>query len=180
MTGETSLYVLLPTSNTEADLRQMEESMTDTALLRMINKMKTIVPQESEVILPKIKLNVEPDMFVLMKKLGLLLSPLPSNRLRSHWLMHAPLSFCPLLSGLSSLFEDANLCGLYSEDRLVLDDIRHRGFLALTEQGVEAVAVTSVSFSRTHNSFSALQPFVFLLWSDQVNVPLFVGRVIDP
>lgn len=49
--------------------------MTDTALLRMINNMKTIVPQKVDVILPKIKLDVEPDMFMLVKKLGLLLSP---------------------------------------------------------------------------------------------------------
>lgn len=74
LTGETSLYILLPPSNAEADLRRVEERMTDTALLRMINNMKTIVPQEAEVILPKIKLNVEPDMFVLVKKLGLFLS----------------------------------------------------------------------------------------------------------
>lgn len=75
LTGETSLYVLLPASNTVADLQQVEERMTDTALLRMINNMKTIVPQKVDVILPKIKLDVEPDMFMLVKKLGLLLSP---------------------------------------------------------------------------------------------------------
>lgn len=102
----------------------------------------------------------------------------------SLWLSHHQLSHFSLLyypqSGLSSLFEDANLCGLYSEERLVLDDARHRAFLALTEQGVEAGAVTSISFSRTHSSFSALQPFIMLLWSDQANVPLFIGRVTDP
>lgn len=87
---------------------------------------------------------------------------------------------CTLSPGLSSLFEDSNLCGLYSEDRLVLDDVRHRGLLTLTEHGVEAVAITSATFSRTYNSFSALHPFIFLLWSDQANVPLFVGRVVEP
>lgn len=74
LSGETSLYILLPAANTEADLQQVEQRMTDTALLRMINNVKTIAPQKAEVILPKIKLDVEPDMFVLMKKLGLLLS----------------------------------------------------------------------------------------------------------
>lgn len=86
----------------------------------------------------------------------------------------------PLKSGLSSLFEDANLCGLYSENRLVLTDARHRAFLALTEEGVEAGAVTSVAFSRSYLSFSALQPFIMMLWSDQASVPLFIGRVTDP
>lgn len=95
---------------------------------------------------------------------------------------HFPLLFSPfpLQSGLSSLFEGANLCGLYSEEKLVLDDARHRAFLALTEQGVEAGAATSVSFSRSHPSFSALKPFIILLWSDHANMPLFIGRVTDP
>lgn len=95
-------------------------------------------------------------------------------------LMFPHFSLPPPQSGLSSLFEGANLCGLYSEERLVLDDARHRAFLALTEQGVEAGAITSVSFSRSHPSFSALRPFIMLLWSDQANVPLFIGRVTDP
>lgn len=88
LTGETSLYVLLPASNTVADLQQVEERMTDTALLRMINNMKTIVPQKVDVILPKIKLDVEPDMFMLVKKLGLLLSPrLLTDFDQIHWHM---------------------------------------------------------------------------------------------
>lgn len=82
--------------------------------------------------------------------------------------------------GLSSLFENPNLCGLYAEDKIVLDDARHRAFLALTEQGVEAGAATTLSFSRSFPSFSALRPFIMLLWSDQANVPLFIGRVTDP
>lgn len=61
-----------------------------------------------------------------------------------------------------------------------MDDVRHRALLSLTEHGVEAVAVSAATFSRTYNSFSALQPFIFLLWNDRANVPLFVGRVVDP
>lgn len=102
-------------------------------------------------------------------------SPHHSN----HPALHVTLIFFRL-SGLSTLFEGANLCGLYSEDRLVLDDVRHKAFLALTEQGVEAGAATSMSFSRSYNAFSALQPFVLVLWSDAANVPLFIGRVTDP
>ncbi|XP_032387597.1 plasma protease C1 inhibitor [Etheostoma spectabile] len=151
LTGDSSLYILLPRSNKVTDLQQVEERMTDTAVLKMIEKVKTTSPQHIEVTLPQIKLDIQPDMNILMRKLG-----------------------------LSSLFEDANLCGLYSEERLVLDDARHRAFLALTEQGVEAGAVTSVSFSRSFPSFSALRPFIMLLWSDQANVPLFIGRVTEP
>ncbi|XP_033478862.1 plasma protease C1 inhibitor [Epinephelus lanceolatus] len=151
LTGDNSLYILLPRSNKVSDLQQLEEKMTDTAVRQVIEQLKTTSPQRVEVTLPKIKLQVEPDMNLLIKKLG-----------------------------LSLLFENPNLCGLYSEDRIALDDARHRAFLALTEQGVEAGAATSMAFSRSFSSFSALRPFIMLLWSDQANVPLFVGRVTNP
>lgn len=71
LTGDSSLYILLP--NTVYDLQLVEESMTYDNLRQMMDKMKTVLPQKTEVTLPKIKLDVEPDMFMLMKKLGLLL-----------------------------------------------------------------------------------------------------------
>ncbi|XP_040000915.1 plasma protease C1 inhibitor [Xiphias gladius] len=151
LSGDSSLYILLPRSNDVTELQQVEEKMTDTAVRQMIEQMKTTATQHIEVTLPQIKLDVQPDMNILIKKLG-----------------------------LSSLFEGANLCGLYSEDKVVLDDARHRAFLALTVDGVEAGAVSSLSFSRSYLSFSAMRPFILLLWSDQANVPLFIGRVTDP
>ncbi|XP_029949045.1 plasma protease C1 inhibitor [Salarias fasciatus] len=151
LTGNSSLYVLLPRTGKAADLQQVEEKMTDTAVREMIEQMKATAPQQMEVTLPQITLDVTPDMNILIKKLG-----------------------------LSSLFEGANLCGLYAEEKLVLDEARHRAFLALTERGVEAGAVTSLSFSRSFPSFRALRPFILLLWSDQASVPLFIGRVTDP
>ncbi|KAG7241261.1 hypothetical protein INR49_025779 [Caranx melampygus] len=125
--------------------------MTDTAVRQMIEEIQTVAPQYVEVTLPQIRLDEQPDMNILMKKLG-----------------------------LSSLFEEPNLCGLNSDNMLVLDDIRHKAFLKLTEKGVEAGAVTSMSFSRSFPSFSALRPFILLLWSDEAKVPLFIGRVTDP
>lgn len=82
--------------------------------------------------------------------------------------------------GLSSLFEKPNLCGIYSEDKLALNDAQHKAFLTLTEEGVEGAAATSLAYSRSFPTFSALRPFVLLLWNDRANVPLFIGRVTDP
>ncbi|MEQ2258203.1 hypothetical protein XENORESO_011165, partial [Xenotaenia resolanae] len=81
---------------------------------------------------------------------------------------------------LSSLFEGASLCGISTDSDLVLDEAKHKAFLALTERGVEAGAVTSMSFSRSFPTFSALRPFIMLLWSDQADVPLFIGKVMEP
>ncbi|XP_071373198.1 plasma protease C1 inhibitor [Centroberyx affinis] len=151
LTGGSSLYILLPHTHKPSDLQQVEERMTDTAVRQMIERMKVASPQHIEVTLPKIKLDVQADMNLLLRKLG-----------------------------LSSLFEGANLCGLYSDSKMFLTDARHRAFLALTKDGVEAGAATSLSFSRSFPSFSALRPFILLLWSEQANVPLFMGRVTEP
>ncbi len=71
LTGDSSLYILLPLSNTVVDLQQVEEKMTDTAVHQMIEQMKTTSPQHVEVTLPQIKLDFQPDMNILIKKLGL-------------------------------------------------------------------------------------------------------------
>lgn len=71
LTGDSSLYILLPTSNRADELQQVEERMTDATLRQMIHKLKAVVAQAAEVTLPRISLEVEPNMLVVMKKLGL-------------------------------------------------------------------------------------------------------------
>ncbi|KAM4594628.1 plasma protease C1 inhibitor [Fundulus diaphanus] len=151
LTGDNSLYILLPHANKLSDLQQVEERMTDGNVRRMIEQLNAASPQNMEVTLPQIKLDVEPNMNVLIKKLG-----------------------------LSSLFEGASLCGISSDGDLVLDEAKHKAFLALSERGVEASAATSLAFSRSFPTFNALRPFIMLLWSNQADVPLFIGRVTEP
>nr|XP_020457777.1 factor XIIa inhibitor-like [Monopterus albus]XP_020457778.1 factor XIIa inhibitor-like [Monopterus albus] len=151
LTGDSSLYILLPRTNTLTDLQQVENRMTDTAVREMIELMNKTHPQHIEVTLPQIKIDAQPNMNMLLGDLG-----------------------------LKSLFERPNLCGLISKESVVLSEAKHRAYLALTEQGVEAGAVTSMVFSRSFPSFTALRPFIMLLWSDQANVPLFMGRVTEP
>lgn len=71
LTDDSSLYILLPRQNKIADLQQVEQRMTDTAVRQMIEHMKSADPQHIEVTLPQIKLDAEPDMHMLLKKLGL-------------------------------------------------------------------------------------------------------------
>lgn len=72
LTGDNSLYILLPRSHKVTDLQQVEERMTDTAVRQMTEEIQTVTPQYVEVTLPQIKLDEQPDMNILMKKLGLL------------------------------------------------------------------------------------------------------------
>lgn len=51
----------------------MEDRMTDANVRRMIELVNAVSPQNMDVTLPQIKLDVEPNMRMLIKKLGLLL-----------------------------------------------------------------------------------------------------------
>ncbi|XP_072537353.1 plasma protease C1 inhibitor [Salminus brasiliensis] len=152
LTGGSSLYVLVPTALTEKALAQVEDNLNENSLRAMVQELNMITPVSAEVTLPKTKLSINTDLASLLKKIG-----------------------------LSGLFDSPNLCAVFSEEEYVeLTDGRHRAYLSLTEQGVEAAAASGVSFSRSFNTFSAMQPFVFVVWSEQTDSPLFMGRVIDP
>lgn len=70
LTGDSSLYILLPSSRKVSDLQLVEESLTDTAVRQMIQEVQQTTPEHVEVTLPKIELDVQPDMNMLIKKLG--------------------------------------------------------------------------------------------------------------
>ncbi|KAA0714192.1 Plasma protease C1 inhibitor [Triplophysa tibetana] len=150
LTDKNSLYILLPPTSTEESFSLMEKNMNHTNLSEMVFEMSKMTLQTAEVTLPKIKLAVTTLLPKLLRNLG-----------------------------LSDLFNDPNLCALSTGDSAI-SDARHRAFLALTEKGVEGAAATSISLSRSFPSFTALQPFVLIVWSDEVGAPLFMGRIIDP
>ncbi|XP_047656208.1 plasma protease C1 inhibitor [Tachysurus fulvidraco] len=152
LTGKNSLYVLLPFEAGKNGLDIMEAKLTDKNVRNMVNEMASIIPVESEVLLPKVKLLVNTNLFILLKKLE-----------------------------LPGLFSDPNLCGMIDQSSAMpLSDARHSAFLSLTEKGVEAAAASSVSFSRSFNNFHAMRPFVLMVFNEEVNIPLFTGKVLHP
>ncbi|KAL2098095.1 hypothetical protein ACEWY4_007302 [Coilia grayii] len=154
LTGKNRLFILVPVTTSLEDLQAVERRMTDTVLREMAKDMAKVSPKIAEVTLPKLKLDISTDLYTLIEDIG-----------------------------LRELFNDPNLCGIFPQQTrmpVVLSDARHRASLTLSENGVEAAAATSLSFARSFNSFSALQPFILVLWSDQANSPLFMGRVTHP
>ena len=70
---------------------------------------------------------------------------------------------------------------------LVFCNIFHDAFVNVDELGTEAAAVTSmfsydVSESVYHDpvTFRADHPFIFVIWDDETNVILFMGKMSDP
>ncbi|XP_042558984.1 plasma protease C1 inhibitor [Clupea harengus] len=154
LTGKNRLFILLPVTSSLKDLQAVEEKMTDTVLREVAKDMAKVTPTVAEVTLPKLKLDITTDMNRLLGDIG-----------------------------LGELFNAPNLCGVFPEETdmpAALSDARHRATLTLSESGVEAAAASSLSFARSFPTFTALQPFILVLWSDQANCPLFMGRVTQP
>ncbi|KAF4110209.1 plasma protease C1 inhibitor [Onychostoma macrolepis] len=152
LTGKNSLYILVPRTTSEESFALMEDNINKHSIEVMVSEMNKMPAQTAEVILPKIKLTVDTQLEDLLRNLG-----------------------------LSDLFSNPNLCGIFPEEaKSFISDARHSAFLSLTEKGVEAAAATTISFSRSFSSFAALQPFILILWSDEAGAPLFMGRIINP
>lgn len=152
LTGQNRMLILVPTTPALKDLQAMEDRMTDTVMREIAEGMDKVTPTVAEVTLPKLKMDISTDMNRLLGDIG-----------------------------LGQLFVDPNLCGVFPEaSDMALSDAKHRASLTLSESGVEAAAASSLSFARSFPSFSALQPFVLVLWSDQAKCPLFMGRVTRP
>nr|XP_021411684.1 plasma protease C1 inhibitor isoform X2 [Lonchura striata domestica] len=77
------------------------------------------------------------------------------------------------------LFLDAELCGL-ARGPAAVDTARHRAVLALDEAGVEAAAAMATSVARSALVLEALRPFLFVLWHNTGDFPVFMGRLSDP
>ncbi|XP_039520162.1 plasma protease C1 inhibitor isoform X1 [Pimephales promelas] len=152
LTGKNSLYILVPSTPSEDDFLLMENNLNFKTIDEMVSKMNKMPIQTAEVTLPIIKLTETTPLEKLLSNLG-----------------------------LTDLFSNPNLCGMFpDESESFISDVRHSAFLSLTEKGAEAAAATSISFSRSSSSFSALQPFILILWNDEAAIPLFMGRIIDP
>ncbi len=66
-----------------------------------------------------------------------------------------------------------------------IDDIYHKAFIAVDEEGTEAAAATAVVMAETTVNpdpivISADRPFIFLIRDSVTNAVLFMGRVIEP
>ncbi|KAF4797592.1 serpin family G member 1 [Turdus rufiventris] len=90
------------------------------------------------------------------------------------------LDVVPLVHDMDfGLFLDAELCGL-ARGPAAVDAAQHRAVLALDEAGVEAAAAMATSVARSALVLEALRPFLFVLWHDTGEFPVFMGRLSDP
>jgi len=87
--------------------------------------------------------------------------------------------------GMTDAFsEAADLSRIGGDRDLLIQDVVHKGFVAIDERGTEAAAATAVLVGDTSVPERAVlavdRPFLFLIRDRPTGAVLFLGRVVDP
>ncbi|XP_060605508.1 leukocyte elastase inhibitor-like [Ruditapes philippinarum] len=145
-----AMLVVLP--NETDGLPKLESEMDLKTLKELISKLST---KDVEVSLPKFKMETTTQLKPLLSKLGMV-----------------------------DIFDEelADLSGTGKD--LYVSEVYHKTFIDVNEEGTEAGAATAaVEVSRSLDemaSFKADHPFMFIIWHDDLNIPLFIGRLVTP
>ena len=89
--------------------------------------------------------------------------------------------------GMVDAFNDAlaDFSGIDGQRLLYVDDIYHKAFISVDEEGTEAAAATAVSMiwesvNPDEVVFNADRPFIYLIRDKETGMILFMGRIVDP
>jgi serpin B len=90
--------------------------------------------------------------------------------------------------GMPTAFSgSADFSGMDGKGDLFIDDVFHKAFVDVNEEGTEAAAATAVSMTLSYEMsfepipvFKADHPFIFLIQDDDTGNILFMGRVVNP
>lgn len=78
----------------------------------------------------------------------------------------------------------ADLTGINKNSDLYIDNVKHKTFVEIDEEGTEAAAVTSVEVGVTsigENSIIKIdRPFIFFIYEKNTNTVLFIGKIVNP
>jgi serpin B len=154
-TGRVSMYIFLPDQNSSLD-----------AFLANLNAenweswMSQFGNMKGDIVLPRFKLEYEAVLNDALKALGM---EMAFNRQRANF------------SGISAISPEANI---------FIDQVRHKTFLEVNEEGTEAAAATSVGIGITaiQESFRLVidRPFFCAIRDNKTGAILFMGAIVEP
>ena len=103
---------------------------------------------------------------------------LPRFTFESGYQLKKPLSEM----GMTSIFASADLSQMIDNGNLLVDDVYHKTFIAVDEQGTEAAAATAIVVGETSApmeefQFRADRPFFIAIRDKVTGTLLFFGRV---
>lgn len=86
--------------------------------------------------------------------------------------------------GMVNAFADADFSGINSTDKLWIDEVYHKAFIAVDEEGTEAAAATAVVLTgkaaMENKTVTLDRPFIFLIYDNPTGQVLFLGHLKDP
>jgi serpin B len=107
---------------------------------------------------------------------------LPKFEFESENPLKAPLSELGMQTAFSGAADFSAIAG--GVEQLFIDEVYHKAFVALNEEGTEAAAATAVVVSTESGKPSASitldRPFLFAIYDEPTGQVLFLGHVLDP
>ncbi len=89
--------------------------------------------------------------------------------------------------GMTHVFSpvESDLSGISSGEKLYLSEVVHASFFRIDEKGTEAAAATGTGIKAASIPAEPVKmtldhPFMFILYHEEINTILFMGRVADP
>lgn len=77
----------------------------------------------------------------------------------------------------------ADFSNMYAGGGVWIDEVKHKTFVEVNEEGTEAAAVTSTAVATGANddtTFHVNRPFVFVIRENYSGTILFIGKIVDP
>ncbi|XP_059704662.1 plasma protease C1 inhibitor isoform X3 [Haemorhous mexicanus] len=163
-------------------------SFTDSRLRVQVGRLElngglslvVLMPREPLEPLESLERALDPATFLALLRRAARTAPRATALSLPRLRLDLTLDIVPLIHDMDfGLFLDAELCGL-ARGPAAVDTARHRAVLALDEAGVEAAAAMATSVARSALVLEALRPFLFVLWHNTGDFPVFMGRLSDP
>ena len=157
--GQMRMYIFLP--DRESDLNSFLENLNAE---NWENWMSQFHGQDVSLVMPKFKLEYGTELSDTLKALDM---DVAFARRRANFSRMAPLELLPW-------------------DNLYINEVSHKTFVEVNEEGTEAAAVTKVGVAGIVSvppppiPFVADRPFFFAIRDNQTKTMLFMGIVVDP
>ena len=108
--------------------------------------------------------------------------PLPCQNIKLNMMLH-PMNHWPFRNG-DGFTGEADFTRMVENGGVNIDEVRHKSFIEVNEEGTEAAAATSVAVTESASidafTMTVNRPFLFAIKDNHSNMILFLGAVTQP
>lgn len=157
--GRLSMYIFLPEK--DSSLEEFYKTLNTEAWNKWMSQFRDM---EGSIVFPRFKLEYGVTLNDTLKSLGM---EIAFDRDRANF---------------------RNMCEFSKDENVYIDDVLHKTFVEVNEEGTEAAAVTSISMGmateayRTKKTFRMVvdRPFFFAIRDNKTGAVLFMGSIVEP